>query len=244
MQTKVCGKCGVEKEITTENFAKRNASKDGFSCKCKQCTKEYYIVNKSQHRVNKQNTKEYTKKYYDANKEKLLKKQKIYKANNKEATAITRKTYRENNKESIKTYHKTYSANNKETMARQTSKYQKNNRDKCNIKEQRRRARNKLLPNNLTSIQWEYIKTMFNNKCAYCGQQKPLAQEHFLALSKGGEYTLNNIIPVCLACNSSKKDKDFFIWYKDYKHYSKGRETKILKYLHYNNRVQQLAFTI
>mgnify|MGYP003489420683 CR=1 FL=1 len=79
------------------------------------------------------------------------------------------------------------------------------------------------------------IKLEFNNKCAYCGKEKPLSQEHFVALSKGGEFTINNIIPSCQNCNSSKRATDFFEWYPKFKHYSKKREQIILKFLNYNN---------
>jgi 5-methylcytosine-specific restriction endonuclease McrA len=86
----------------------------------------------------------------------------------------------------------------------------------------------------------------FDNKCAYCGKEKPLAQDHFVPLSKGGEYTNNNIICSCKSCNSSKSDKDFFEWYPEQLFYSKEREAKILKYLNYDKKTQtqQLALII
>lgn len=105
---------------------------------------------------------------------------------------------------------------------------------------QKRRARKLLLPDTLTLKQWKQVKECFNNKCAYCGTELPLTKEHFVPLNKGGEYTINNIIPVCLSCNSSKKDKDFFSWYPVQSFYSKTRERKILKYLGYKNNKQQL----
>ena len=61
----------------------------------------------------------------------------------------------------------------------------------------------------------------------------PLEQEHFIPLSKGGGYSMGNIIPACRACNASKSDKDFFEWYPEYKYYSEERENKILDFLGY-----------
>jgi 5-methylcytosine-specific restriction endonuclease McrA len=107
-----------------------------------------------------------------------------------------------------------------------------------------RRARERNLPNTYTAEQWDICKNHFNNFCAYCGEEKPLEQEHFLALSKGGEYTHNNIIPVCKSCNSGKQDNDFFDWYPKQDFYNKKREKKILKFLNYNNGIQQLSLTI
>ena len=108
------------------------------------------------------------------------------------------------------------------------------------VSAQKRRAAKKQLSNSLTTKQWNKIKEHFDNKCAYCGKELPLAQEHFIPLSDGGEYTHNNIIPACKSCNSSKKNKSFFDWYPKYKRYSKKREKNILKFLGYKNEVQQL----
>lgn len=113
----------------------------------------------------------------------------------------------------------------------------------CCIRNQKRIAKKRSLPFALVTKQWEQIKLYFNNTCCYCDKPLSLAQEHFIPLNKGGEYTTNNIIPSCLSCNSSKNDKDFFTWYPKYEHYSKKREKKILEFLNYKNGIQQLALT-
>lgn len=76
--------------------------------------------------------------------------------------------------------------------------------------------------------------------CTKCGRDLPLSQDHFIPLSKGGEYTLNNIIPACVHCNSSKHIQSFFEWYPKYKYYSSNREKKILIFLGFKNGNQQL----
>lgn len=94
----------------------------------------------------------------------------------------------------------------------------------------------------LSESQWNRALESFNNTCAYCGaRDKRLQQEHFIPLSKGGEYTVNNIIPACSKCNRSKYNYSFFEWYPKQEFYSKEREKKILDYLNYNGEVQQLA---
>ena len=137
----------------------------------------------------------------------------------------------------------------KEIMAKQENekvcktlkKYRNNHHEYFLMSSQKYRSKKLLLPNTLTLKQWKQVKEYFENRCAYCGKKLPLAQEHFIALSKKGEYTINNIIPSCRVCNSSKIDKDFFEWYPKQKFYSKERERKILKYLGYkNNKIQQL----
>ena len=50
--------------------------------------------------------------------------------------------------------------------------------------------------------------------CAYCGEEKILHKDHFVPLSKGGEFTHNNVVPSCACCNVSKSNNDFFEWYE------------------------------
>jgi len=101
----------------------------------------------------------------------------------------------------------------------------------------RRRDISKTLKSDLTIEQWESCKQYFKDKenvlhCAYCDKIILRAEkEHFIALSKGGEFTKNNILPICKSCNSSKGNREFLIWYKKQPFYSKQRENKVFKYL-------------
>lgn len=57
-----------------------------------------------------------------------------------------------------------------------------------------------------TRKQWEYLKIMYKQCCAYCGKkQKSLTQDHIIPLSKGGSHTMSNIVPACRSCNSKKR---------------------------------------
>lgn len=93
-----------------------------------------------------------------------------------------------------------------------------------------------------TIQQWEECKKAFDYKCAYCGNKRKLTQDHFIPLKNGGEYSKNNILPVCPSCNSSKQDNNFFEWYPRQKFYSRKREKHILDYFNYSdNFIQQLS---
>lgn len=226
-KTKICTKCGEELPATTEYFAKSKDGKFGLKASCKKCNSVYrkihYEENKDDIRE-KQN--EYLKLYYSNNKDKILEyKHKHY----------------EDNKDKILIHHKQYQAKNKIKISIYKRTYKKENREYFRMHNNKRKALKKKLPNTLSAEQWEMIKNDFNNKCAYCGQALPLAQEHFIPLSKGGEFTINNIIPACVSCNSSKWNNDFFEWYPKYKYYSKKREKFILEYLGYNQNKQQLS---
>lgn len=234
MVFKKCKECGVEYPATEEYFSKLKVSKDKLNYFCKKCNS---IKCKTHYSKNKEKAREYYKNHVDEIRErdKNKKQQKIeylknYYKNNSEKLKERARTYRKNNIEWKKLYDKTYGQNNKE---------------KINIISQRRRAKEKNLSRELTYNQWEEIKKYFNYKCAYCGKaDDSLQQEHFVPVYKNGEYSANNIIPSCKTCNASKGVKEFNEWYPSYKHYSKRRENKILKYLGYKNNIQQLKLFI
>lgn len=250
MKTKICSKCG--KELPINMFAKKIINKDGLDCKCKECVK---IYKKQYYEKNKDKILAHNKQYYGNNKENIIKHQKLYVQQNKEQLAKSHKKYYESNKEQIKEEKKQYYEKNKEIMknkmkiyyeknkkeiAKINKIYRYNNKEKLRIHRQKYRAKKSALPHALTVKQWVSIKQHFDNKCAYCGKELSLVQEHFIPVNKGGEFTKNNIIPACKSCNSSKQDEDFFVWYPKYKYYSKERELKILKYLNYKKGIQQL----
>lgn len=62
------------------------------------------------------------------------------------------------------------------------------------------------LVHDLTEPQWQETLKACNYRCIYCG--KPWEnKEHFIPVSKGGGYTVNNILPTCGSCNSKKNVK-------------------------------------
>lgn len=222
--TKVCHKCNGEFPKTEEYFGINKAYKDGFLTMCKRCRSVYANEWYSRH-------KEQYLAYRERNSEWINNNKKMYRQNNKEKIYKERKKYRQKYKEQIY-------INNKKYLAKHPEKYI--------ISRQKRKARFKQLPATLTTEEWASIKESFNCKCAYCGKKNKLHQDHFVPLSKGGEYTHNNIIPACGRCNCSKNDSDFFEWYSRQDYYSKTRERNLLKFLNYNikNQVQQLTLTL
>jgi 5-methylcytosine-specific restriction endonuclease McrA len=75
-----------------------------------------------------------------------------------------------------------------------------------------RKARIRLMVKDYSTEEWKRCLEAWEGKCAYCGKQGHMQQEHFLPVDLGGEYTKRNIIPACGKCNSRKKDKDPLEW--------------------------------
>jgi 5-methylcytosine-specific restriction endonuclease McrA len=64
----------------------------------------------------------------------------------------------------------------------------------------------------LSDEQWVALKAAWGG-CAYCGKtDKPLQRDCVLALSRGGRYTLDNIVPACRSCNTSKCNDEVTSW--------------------------------
>ncbi len=64
----------------------------------------------------------------------------------------------------------------------------------------------------LRATQWTALKAAWGG-CAYCGaSDKPLQRDCVLAISRGGRYTLDNVVPACRSCNASKGSQEVTTW--------------------------------
>ena len=76
----------------------------------------------------------------------------------------------------------------------------------------RRQRRMDRVEHDLTPEQWVDLQAAWGG-CAYCGAtDKPLQRDCVLALSRGGRYTLENIVPACRSCNTSKCNDEVTGW--------------------------------
>ena len=253
MEIKVCSKCGVGHPLTTEYFRKFVHSKDGLTACCKACFSE---IEKANYRENKteinKRRKQYRDNNLDNNSAKMIAYRKRYREENRERIKEMQTKFYYDHREQVKEEHRKYRKLNREKLAEYYIKnidkekarhkiYKKEHHGQMLINDHNHRAKIMSLPHTLTIKQWRSIKKEFNDRCCYCGEELPLEREHFVPLSKNGEFTINNIVPACKRCNCSKRDKLFVDWYPTYKRYSKKRESFLLKFLNYKNNIQQLA---
>lgn len=56
----------------------------------------------------------------------------------------------------------------------------------------------------LTAEQWEQILASQEWRCAHCGTEDDLTQDHIVPVSRGGAHTASNIQALCRLCNSRK----------------------------------------
>ncbi|WP_149202471.1 HNH endonuclease [Actinotalea subterranea] len=76
----------------------------------------------------------------------------------------------------------------------------------------KRKRRMSRVVNDLTDEQWTAIKAAWGG-CAYCGATgRPLQRDCVLPISRGGRYTVDNVVPACGPCNASKCNDEVTAW--------------------------------
>ena len=64
----------------------------------------------------------------------------------------------------------------------------------------------------LTAEQWAALKDAWEG-CAYCGATDgALQRDCVMAISRGGRYTVDNVVPACAKCNTSKCNDEVTGW--------------------------------
>lgn len=76
----------------------------------------------------------------------------------------------------------------------------------------RRQRRLSRVDNDLTDEQWFEILDAWPG-CAYCQAAGPALQRDCVQpISRGGRYTVENVVPACASCNASKHNSEVTGW--------------------------------
>jgi 5-methylcytosine-specific restriction endonuclease McrA len=76
----------------------------------------------------------------------------------------------------------------------------------------RRKRRMARVEHDLSNEQWSALQAAWRG-CAYCGATStPLQRDCLLPVSRGGRYTLENVVPACRSCNTSKCNHEITGW--------------------------------
>ena len=63
----------------------------------------------------------------------------------------------------------------------------------------------------LTEAEWTALVGAWGG-CAYRGAGGPLQKDCMLPISRGGRYTVSNVVPACGSCNASKCNTEVTTW--------------------------------
>ncbi len=65
----------------------------------------------------------------------------------------------------------------------------------------------------LSAEDWEAVLYLYSHRCAYCGAEDcELTVDHVVPISRGGDHDIDNVVPACGSCNSSKGDQILTEW--------------------------------
>ena len=96
------------------------------------------------------------------------------------------------------------STKGKKYMATYLKEYSKREYVKVSNALRSHNRRIKIGKGTLSLAEWELLVKAWGYSCAYCEESNPLTIEHVIPISKGGEHTLDNVVPACLKCNLRK----------------------------------------
>ena len=194
-----------------DNFYRWDHSVDGFHPQCRKCNIERQI---KYQKNNIEHVKEYDKQRY-------LDKPEYYKENNKKHTALKPEHYRNKEREW---------ARNHPDKIKYYSTYREMHKQHDIIEEE-----------------WIDCKEFFNYECAFCGiieeeaklkYKNKLHKEHAI---NDGSNEIDNCVPACKSCNSSKRKNDWNIWYNENNpRFNQKRYDKIEEWLNFYDSVDAL----
>jgi 5-methylcytosine-specific restriction endonuclease McrA len=76
----------------------------------------------------------------------------------------------------------------------------------------RRKVRLARVDHDLSDAQWLALREAWGG-CAYCGAADgALQRDCVLPISRGGRYTVDNVVPACRSCNASKCNSEVTGW--------------------------------
>jgi 5-methylcytosine-specific restriction endonuclease McrA len=121
-----------------------------------------------------------------------------------------RKAYYEANREKYREHSRAYHEANRDKHREQMRDYQRNNREAFTVRNANRHAQKAKAGGSFTLQDWEALKAYYDYTCLRCGRQEPeieLTIDHVVPLSQGGRNSIENLQPLCRACNLSKHAK-------------------------------------
>ena len=138
-----------------------------------------------------------------------------YYLKHKERLKAAHAEWRKHNSDRIALYNLQYRKRNPPSQLESRRLWHERNKYRIRIYRHNRRARLRG-QGNLSPLDWQRIKALYNYTCPECLQTEPditLSVDHMIPISKGGEHIPSNIQPLCLLCNMRKQDKAWCGWF-------------------------------
>lgn len=221
----ICPECNEKKKLHAGGYCKKCYSKFRMRAERVKYPEKYKKIARDRWKgAYREKNNQWRKDRYKRHHAEEREKQKIYSESHKKEQSVYMKAYYLRNRDHILENGRKYNKekrDQKKEMER-LGKWVKSQpiekmRELWKTQFQRRAARKKNLPSTLTHKEWEEIKKIYDFCCAYCGQQKPLSQDHIIPILDGGGHVYENIVPACKSCNSKKGPRDVHKVFPEFK---------------------------
>lgn len=183
---KQCFTCKQARSVS--EYHRNRKSPDGLQDRCKSCAAEA------------------NRKYYQKHREQILERQQLPEVkalHRKHSLEWTRRNRQRARIASLRNW-----AANKDSFKRRLRAWRLANPGKTKAQKQLRRARVMGGGGSFTAQEWQDLCARYNHQCLRCKRTDvKLTADHVLPVSKGGSSNIDNIQPLCLSCNSGKKDR-------------------------------------
>ncbi|MGG7572565.1 HNH endonuclease [Streptomyces sirii] len=219
---KTCTKCGVSKGRT--EFQRDRQKKDGLRPSCKECSRK-----RDRHRywADPVPARERNAKYRKANPDKIRERAAAYYVNNAEAVKARAARFREENPERVRAtkalYYQEHHAAIQEYRRQNADRIRENRARSyrenpvlallrsARYRARKRAARVEPFTTAELYVAWEDAGMY---ACVACGAPWEHV-DHIVPLARGGAHSIDNLQPLCAACNLSKSARDPWEWARD-----------------------------
>jgi 5-methylcytosine-specific restriction endonuclease McrA len=185
---KRCTGCGQEKPI--EEFHRSRAARDGHTPRCKVCNN---AASERRRKTSPEAVKASYRKWY------------IEKGYRNTDRRIERsREWRRQHPERMRHLRQQWAAANQDRLRIYRRKRRDLHPDVSRVKRHRERARKHGAKGKVTFKDLQGLRQWFGNRCAACGADGPLALDHIIPLSHGGDHRVENLQFLCVPCHDRK----------------------------------------
>jgi len=203
-----------------------------YNCKWRKDNPEYMH---KWYNTNKESVSEYSRNWYIVNRDRVKENTRKWRKDNPEKYLKIQQKYITNNREKLVEYRRNWYEINKERRLKYLRDWYQANPEKLILKTQKRRARKRSLPNDLTIDQQSKILSTFNGGCALTRDITDIHWDHVIPLSTGhGGTSYRNMIPLYGRLNESKQGSNIFEWFtanREHFNLEQARFDALIEYL-------------
>jgi 5-methylcytosine-specific restriction endonuclease McrA len=202
-----------------------NSQFDGYSRKAQYCSpecKKAFRVGylKRYHEARPGYQQQLSRAYYEANADKLRRASAAWYMQNTERAKAAQRDYAARNTESLRAKQRVWAAANPDKVAA-SRRRSKSKITPAMFAEQYHRRRARKASNGVYLVTEKDMRrclARFNNSCAYCSTSFTSSNrptwDHVIAIARGGQHSIGNMVPACPACNTSKWASTVTEWRK------------------------------